>query len=154
VGAQRALGRGPHTPAEVDAALVALVDRVTRRLRGAKRVGRTVTLRLRFDDMARATRSHTLPRATAGTHTVLRVARGLLADAQPLVRERGITLVGVAVGNLGDDDAVQLALPFDRHGSALDTALDDVRDRFGSGAVTRAVHLGRDTGIEVPVLPP
>ena len=41
--------------------LVGLVDRVTRRMRAAGRVGRTVVLRLRFDDFSRATRSHTLP---------------------------------------------------------------------------------------------
>ena len=45
----------------------ALVDRVTRRMRKAGRVGRTVVLRLRFDDFSRATRSHTLPHATAHT---------------------------------------------------------------------------------------
>ncbi len=81
IGSQRALGRGPHSPAEVDASLVALVDRVTRRMRAADRVGRTVTLRLRFDDFTRATRSHTLARATASTGAILDTARGLLAAA-------------------------------------------------------------------------
>ena len=72
----------------------------------------------------------------------------------PMIERQGLTLVGVAVGNLDDDGAVQLVLPFDRdRGSALDTALDDVRDRFGSAAVTRAVLLGRDQGLSVPMLP-
>jgi len=57
VGAQRALGRSPKTADAVDAALVELVDRVTRRMRDADRAGRTITLRLRFDDFTRATRS-------------------------------------------------------------------------------------------------
>ena len=61
IGSQRALGRAPRSREEVDATLVALVDRVTRRMRAAGRVGRTVVLRLRFDDFTRATRSHTLP---------------------------------------------------------------------------------------------
>jgi DNA polymerase-4 len=122
-------------------------------MRAAGRPGRTVVLRLRFDDFARATRSHTLARATTHTETILETARALLASAQSTIDERGCTLVGMAVANL-DDRLVQLALPFDRHaGSALDTALDDVRDRFGSTAVTRAVLLGRDTGITVPLLP-
>jgi DNA polymerase-4 len=156
MGAQRALGRRRPRPtrADVDASLVALVDRVARRMRGAGRVGRTVTLRLRFDDFSRATRSRTLARATSSTHTILATARGLLADATPLVERRGLTLVGVAVGNLGDDRAVQLELPFGRgSATALDAALDEVRDRFGTTAVTRAVLLGRDPGISVPLLP-
>jgi DNA polymerase IV len=154
VGAQRALGRSGRSPDAVDASLVALVDRVTRRLRAAGRVGRTVVLRLRFGDFSRATRSHTLPQATAQTATVLAVARGLLAAVQPVIEQRGLTLVGVAVGNLVDDSAVQLELPFaGTSADALDAALDDVRARFGSTAITRAVLLGRDQGFAMPLLP-
>ncbi|MGH9049285.1 MAG: DNA polymerase IV, partial [Acidimicrobiia bacterium] len=154
IGSQHALGRSPKSPAAVDAALVALVDRVTRRMRAAGRVGRTVVLRLRFDDFSRATRSHTLSQATAQTRTILTTARGLLATAMPMIEHQGLTLVGVAVGNLDDDGAVQLALPFERRSaSALDVALDGVRDRFGWEAVTRAVLLGRDQGLSVPLLP-
>ena len=144
IGSQRALGRSPTSPNAVDASVVALVDRVTRRMRAAGRVGRTVVLRLRFADYTRATRSHTLPRATASTETILLAARGLLAAAMPVIERQGLTLVGVAVANLDDDRAVQLALPFDGHTLALDAALDGVRARFGSSAVTRAVLLGRE----------
>jgi DNA polymerase IV len=154
IGAQHALARSPRSPASVDATVVALVDRVARRMRAARRVGRTVMLRLRFDDFARGTRSHTLDQATAHTPTILATVRGLLAAAAPIVRQRGLTLVGIAVGNLDDADAVQLALPFDpQSASALDAALDEVRDRFGSAAVTRAVLLGRDQGQTMPMLP-
>jgi DNA polymerase IV len=154
IGSQHAMGRAPRSPEDVDATVVALVDRVTRRMRAARRVGRTVVLRLRFEDFTRATRSHTLPEATATTRTILDAVRVLFAAATPTIERRGLTLVGVAVGNLADADAVQLALPFDHHGTnALDIALDEVWDRFGSGAVTRAVLLGRDRGLEVPLLP-
>jgi DNA polymerase IV len=153
IGSQRALGRSPKSPAEIDATVVALVDRVTRRMRAAGRVGRTVVLRLRFGDFSRATRSHTLPRATAQTEIVLAAARELLATAAPMIARRGLTLVGVAVANL-DDDFVQLVLPIDRYdGDALDAALDAVRSRFGSTAITRAVLLGRDPGLTMPLLP-
>jgi len=154
VGAQRALGRSPRSLDDVDATLVALVDRVTRRMRAAGRVGRTVVLRLRFADFSRATRSHTLPHATANTETILITARGLLAIAAPIIEHRGITLVGVAVSNLEDGRAFQLALAIDRHSSdALDAAIDEVRQRFGSTAVTRAVLLGRSQGLTMPLLP-
>jgi DNA polymerase-4 len=154
IGAQRALGRRAKSADAVDAVVVALVDRVTRRLRAAGRVGRTVVLRLRFADFSRATRSHTLPQATAQTEAILLVARALLTGALPVIEQRGLTLVGVAVGNLDDDSAVQLTLPFDRHSAdALDAALDEVRSRFGSSAITRAVLLGRDQGWTMPMLP-
>jgi DNA polymerase-4 len=154
IGSQCALGRSRKTPEAVDAVLVSLVDRVTRRMRSAGRAGRTVVLRLRFGDFSRATRSHTLARPTAHTHTILVTARWLLVTAMPEIERRGLTLVGVAVSNLEDDGALQLVLPLDRHsGAALDAALDEVRSRFGSTAVTRAVLLGRDPGFTVPLLP-
>ena len=154
MGAQRALGRSRKSPAALDAALVSLVDRVTRRMRAAGRAGRTVTIRLRFDDFSRATRSHTLPRCTFQTQPILATARGLLATAMPLIERQGITLVGVAVANFDDERVLQLELPLDRaDGAALDAALDDVRDRFGVGSITRAVLLGRDQGMTVPLLP-
>jgi DNA polymerase-4 len=154
IGAQRALGRAPRSPIEIDVFLIGLVDSVTRRMRAAGRVGRTVVLRLRFADFTRATRSHTLPQATAETHAILAVARELLAIAMPMIERQGITLVGIAVGNLENDDAIQLALPFDHwSGGALDEALDEVRARFGSTAVTRAVLLGQDQGLTMPLLP-
>jgi DNA polymerase IV len=153
MGSQRALGRRARRSWEgLDAVLVAIVDRLGGRLRAAQRVCRTVTLRLRFDDFTRATRSHTLFEATAQTQTILRTARGLLGGAMPMIARQGITLLGIALGNLQDDRAIQLALCFDRE-SALDAALDDVRDRFGSEAITRAVLLGRDPGQTVPLLP-
>jgi DNA polymerase-4 len=154
MGAQRGFGLHTASRETVDVSLVALVDRVTRRMRSAHRVGRTVTLRLRFGDYSRATRSHTLAQATAHTATILATARRLLDDVASMIDERALTLVGVAVSNLDDDAAVQLALPFDEQStSSLDTALDAVRDRFGTSAVTRAVLVGRDTGLVMPMLP-
>jgi DNA polymerase IV len=117
-------------------------------------VCRTVVLRLRFDDFTRATRSHTLTEATAQTQTILATARELLAGAMPLIERQGVTLVGIALSNLEDDTAVQLALPLERRPlSALDATIDTVRERFGTDAITRGVLLGRDTGEPVPLLP-
>jgi DNA polymerase-4 len=154
MGAQRSIGRKAKSSASVDAVLVALVDRLARRLRAAHRVCRTVVLRLRFDDLARVTRSHTLSEATAQTETILAAARALLAAATPIIQSRGVTLVGVSLTNLLNDGAIQLALPFDSHRiDALDAALDNVRDRFGTAAITRAVLLDQRPGLEVPLLP-
>jgi DNA polymerase-4 len=153
IGSQRA-GRSPKSPAAIDQIVIGLVDRVTRRMRAARRVGRTVVFRMRFQDFTRATRSLTLPRATAQTHTILEAMRTLVASAMPSIERHGLTLIGVSVSNLENDDAIQLALPFDRNSSpSLDAALDRVRQRFGTAALTRAVLLGRDQGMTVPLLP-
>jgi DNA polymerase-4 len=154
IGAQRALGWSPTSLTEVDVSLIGLVERVTRRMRAADRLGRTVVLRMRFDDSSRATRSQTLPYATANTQTILAAARELLTIAVPLIERQGITLVGIAVTNLADGRGGQLMLPLDEHWSdSLDAALDDVRERFGSASIVRAVLLGRSGGIAMPLLP-
>ena len=154
IGSQRALGRTRRSPDELDAIAVGIVDRVTRRMRAAGRVGRTVVLRLRFDDFTRATRSHTLPLPTAQTNAILVTVRVLLEAALPTIERRGVTLVGISVGNLEHDRELQLPLPLDPYSDgALDAALDSVRERFGSAAVTRAVLLGRDEGMSMPMLP-
>jgi DNA polymerase-4 len=154
IGSQHAWGMSRRTRDEIDADLVALVDRVMRRVRAAHRVGRTVVLRLRFDDFSRATRSHTLPHPTARTRVVLDAARELLDASQPLISARGLTLVGVALTNLADDLPFQLELPFlCDEGAFLDEALDEIRDRFGTAAVTRGVLLGRRTDLAMPLLP-
>jgi DNA polymerase IV len=157
VGAQRALGRRGNTmsDSEIDAVVVNLVDRITRRMRTADRTGRTVTLRLRFDDFGRATRSHTLPRATGSTEAILAAARELVAGAAPLIRQRGLTLVGFAVSNIDTEGAQQLELNFDSAPDllAVDSAMDRVRRKFGNSSLTRGVLVGKDPGLEMPTLP-
>jgi len=161
VGAQRALGRAGNTmsAAEIDAVVINLIDRITGRMRAAGRTGRTVTLRLRFNDFGRATRSHTLAGATASTQTILATARALVASAAPLIAERGLTLVGFAVSEIDRSGAEQLMLPFTTaHGApkdveVVDAAVDRVRRRYGKSALTRGVLVGRDPGLEMPHLP-
>jgi DNA polymerase IV len=154
IGSQRALGRRPRSHEELDATLIGIAERLGRRLRAAHRLCRTVVLRLRFGDYARATRSHTLPDPTARTQEILDAARALLAAAHPLVRERGLTLIGLSLTNLENEIPLQLPLPFaGQHDVTLDVALDVIRDRFGADAVKRAVLLGRDSGYAMPLLP-
>jgi DNA polymerase-4 len=155
MGAQHALGRRtPKTLEFLDSTLVALVDRLARRLRTAGRICRTVVLRMRFNDFSRATRSHTLNEPTADTETILATVRGLLTAAVPMIRSQGITLIGVTLANLENAGAVQLSLPLDGlPASALDAALDNIRDRYGSTAITRAVLVGREEDLSVPLLP-
>jgi DNA polymerase IV len=155
VGAQRALGRAGNrmSPAEVDAVVVNLIDRITARMRAAERTGRTVVLRLRFDDFSRATRSRTLPWATSSTQPILAAARQLVASAAPVIAQRGLTLVGFAVSGIDRSGAQQLMLPFNGESLAVDAAVDQVRRRYGKSALTPAVLVGRDPGLDMPHLP-
>lgn len=155
VGAQRALGRAGArmSPTEIDAVVVNLIDRITGRMRAAGRTGRTVVLRLRFDDFTRVTRSQTMPWATSSTQPILATARRLVASAAPLIGERGLTLVGFAVSGIDRSGAQQLMLPFGGQTPAVDEAIDEVHRRYGKSALTRAVLVGRDPGLEMPRLP-
>lgn len=153
IGSQRALGMRPRTPEELDLILTQIVDRLARRLRDGDRVCRTVVLRLRFGDFAKATRSHTVG-ATDRTAVLLGVAQGLLDSALPEIAERGITLIGISLSQLRRVDDLQPELPIDwGDGARLDTVLDAVRDKYGATSVARAAQLGRDPGWSTPVLP-
>jgi len=155
VGAQRALGRAGNrmSATEIDAVVVNLIDRITGRMRAAGRTGRTVVLRLRFDDFSRATRSRTLPWATSSTQPILAAARQLVTSAAPLIGQRGLTLVGLAVSGIDRTGAQQLMLPFGGESPSVDEAVDQVRRRYGKSALTPAVLVGRDAGPEMPHLP-
>jgi DNA polymerase-4 len=134
IGSQSALGRGPKTFDTLEALLQGIVDRVTRRMRNADRLGRTVTLRFRYDDFTRATRARTLAHPTAATEPIRDVALAIL--------------------RYESEGVEQLLLPFGRKDtSGLDAAVDDLRKRFGHHALTRASLLGSRQIFEVPKLP-
>ena len=153
IGSQRALGWPGTPPGELEPVLGALVDRVTRRARRAGMGGRTVVLRLRFEDFARASRSRTMHRSTASSESVLATARMLLASAQPFIDGRPLTLLGLALTNL-ERDSGQLSLAFERRDrAALDSALDEIRDRFGAGTVSRAAFLDSDDSLAAWLMP-
>jgi DNA polymerase-4 len=154
IGSQRALGIRPRSAEELDLILTQIVDRLARRLRDGDRVCRTVVLRLRFGDYAKATRSRSLRAPTDRTAVLLTVARALLAAAQSEITSRGITLVGISLSHLDRVESVQPELPIDWGDEArLDTVLDTLRDRYGAASVSRAAQLGRDEGWSSPILP-
>lgn len=155
VGSQQALGRGLTDLGELDRVVLSLAERIGRRLRAKNRKGRTIHVRVRFPGGRIVTRAHTLDTATAATDAIDRVARRLLRQAIDDPAEP-ITLVGISVSQLTDDTAQQLELWLDegaveRTGSAaaeaaaaVDRQVDEIRRRFGKGAVTRAALLGRE----------
>jgi DNA polymerase-4 len=159
IGSQSALRRGPKSAESIETLLLGIVDRVTRRMRTAGRAGRTVTLRFRYDDFGRATRARSLAHPTAATNPIAAVATSILQAELDTIEQRGLTLIGLSVGNLMSLDGVaampeQMLLPFGRKDqSPLDTTLDSLRERFGRSVLTRASLLGRHVGFETPKLP-
>lgn len=117
-----------------------LSDRVAARLRdGGWRAG-TVALKLRYADFTTLSRSLSLPEPSDVGQRIGDVAIGLL-DALELTQP--VRLIGVRAEKLraGDGGAVPL-WDDDAEWRRVDAALDDARERFGGGAVTRASVLG------------
>jgi len=118
-----------------------------------------VTLRFRYDDFGRATRARSLAHPTAATNPIAAVATSILQSELETIEERGLTLLGLSVGNLMSLDGAaampeQLLLPFTRKDQTpLDTTVDSLRERFGRSVLTRASMLGRHVGFETPKLP-
>jgi DNA polymerase-4 len=159
IGAQSAFPRGSRDRDQVDSLAAALVDRTARRLRAAERACRTVSIGLRFDDFSRASRARTLPFPTDQTETILAAVRDLFDASREEITQKGLTLIGISLGNLEQADTVQMELPLGERqssavdGSALDQAVDDVRSRFGENVIKRASMIDADQGTAVPTLP-
>jgi DNA polymerase-4 len=153
IGTQSAFGLSRLPEESIDKTLIGIADRVGRRMRASGLGGRTVILRMRFGDYKRATRSRTLRGPTSSTRVLLATLRELLDESMPLIRVRGLTMLGITVANLTGGAGVQLELPFERPGVELDAALDELRERFGPSAVVRGSLLGRDPGIAAWLIP-
>ena len=121
-------------------------------MRKGHHAARAVVLRLRFDDYGRATRSRTLTQPTTSGELLAATAVELLGVVGPLIRERGLTLVGVALTQLSDDTYVQGTLDLAPDRGGLHVALDAVAARFGSDSVTRAALLRTGAGWAAPVV--
>jgi len=125
-----------------------LCDRVARRMRRHDFEGRTVTLKLRWNDFKTITRAITISTYTDDTLHLYRIVLGLW-QAAIKERNRKVRLLGVSVSHLRKkEDHPQLGL-FDsgvgRYKKNTDAALDQLRDKFGEGVINRAYsHLGND----------
>jgi DNA polymerase-4 len=129
-------------PARLRAELGRLVDRLGTRLRSRALLAGCVTVKIRRGDFATFTRQRRLAPPSNDSRAIAQLSRRLLDDwlaGEPGARLR---LLGVGVSELAP--AVQLGL-FDPtrppEASRLDAALDEIRGRFGSGALTRASSL-------------
>ncbi len=146
VGAQRAFGGDRRDREFLRGVLARLASRVGARLRRRGRAGRTITLRARFRDLESVTRSTTMGTASASSVVLYRTSLDLTEGVLAEYPDRGLSLLGISMSNLVPSSPLQLELPlFDDDligGSprelelqALDAAVDDLRDRFGTDAV-------------------
>jgi DNA polymerase-4 len=140
-----------HDHAALEHKLVGLADGVASRLRAARVAARTIQLKVRFGDFTTVTRSRTVPEPTDLAADLVRIGRELLRalDVAPGVRLLGVSgqqLVrrAVVAGDQGtlfdgpDDDpaaAPEAAAGADDRQAALERSVDEVRARFGRGAV-------------------
>lgn len=149
IGAQSAFGSKDQSWERFSEVLLKLSDRVAGRLRAKDRAGRTVTVRIRFTDMTSITRSHTVRQPIATTAAIHQLSLELARDGIASHSER-VNLLGISVSNVETAPAVQMELGFDDGivtdagstasdaRSQLDASIDDLRNRFGSGAVGSA----------------
>jgi DNA polymerase-4 len=123
--------------------LMQQTEQVARRLRRHGLRGRTVQLKLRYADFTTITRSLTLKQATDLTEEIWQAAAELLASRLP-PRRLSVRLLGVGVSGIERASEAQQSLFADeereRH-ARLDSVTDQIRNRFGNGAVNRAIGL-------------
>jgi DNA polymerase-4 len=163
VGAQSSFGGGGRDRAVRHQVLVGLADRVGTRLRKKSRAARTVTVRVRFDDLTAVTRSATLRAPVATTPALVAVAAHLADGGVAEAGDRDVNLLGIQTSNLVVSPHLQLELPFpgsetadvvhagsvqERSRRRLDHAVDALRERYGKESVGRAsLLLGRRRGV-------
>lgn len=176
VGASSTFARDSKDSDEYRRVLMRLADRVGKRLRSKQRVGRTITVRVRFADFETKSRASTLRAPVGTTEALFRIASELVADVVAgSATGRGLRLLGISISKLSYSPHLQLELPLEPQGSPeaiwlysersgvgragspialerhqLDKALDEVRDRFGKDAVGPGSVVLAETGRMVP----
>jgi len=141
IGHEETYPQDKHTRAELDRELVRLADAVARRLRKHQVGARTITLKVRFAGFTTITRSVTSGGALDLAPDILDVLRPVVETIDPTP---GVRLLGISGSNLAAparqltlDDAAEEAPDW----SAATSALDEIRDKFGSAAIGPASAL-------------
>lgn len=119
--------------------LLVLVDRTAYRLRQKKLKGRTVSIKIKFNDFTVITRAHTINEVTDSSDCIYQVAKELICSCE---LTKPIRLLGVTVSNFEDDSIKQLSLfSEEKDRSRLDAMLDEIRGKYGFDAIKRAANL-------------
>lgn len=141
--AVKSLGREETFPQDITdknrafKALLDLSQRVARRLRRHGKMGRTVTLKVTYDDFTPITRSLTLKLPTDDNRKIYQATRELLEKTE--AGKRPIRLLGLYLSQLVTPGEGQLSL-FDfpseeEKAHRLYQAVDRIQERYGEGAI-------------------
>ncbi len=134
------------TLAGLDDHLVALAEKVGRLARSTGFAGRVVTLKLRGEDFRILTRRRALPVPTQTGRTILAVGRELLAAELASGRQgRAFRLIGIGISELvlAQDAETDFFGEDEKRRLASEQTADDLRARFGAGALTSGRALRR-----------
>ncbi|MCK4259009.1 MAG: DNA polymerase IV [Halanaerobiales bacterium] len=127
----------------LETTLLKLAEQVGRRLRKSKMKGRTVNIKLRYSNFKTITRSKTLSSNTNLSQTIYEVGLNLLRSTD--LFNKSFRLVGISISNIAGEENQQMSLfeeKVDLHSDILSQIMDDLKDRFGEDAVTRARLIG------------
>ena len=135
-----------HSMEVLESWLMSLTEQVARRLRHSSLRGRTIQLKVRFEDFTTITRSQTLSTTTDATDTIWEAALQMLQNKLP-DRRLSVRLLGIGVSGLGKEAPRQLEMfsESSKANSALDKVTDQIADRFGVSAIHRAMSRQRNS---------
>lgn len=126
--------------------ILELSEQVGYRLRRQKIRGRTIQIKVRFDDFRTITRARTLASLTNTTGVIWTTAAELIAECRRQ-SEQPIRLVGVGVSGLDRSGSVQKDLFADEEAEssqAIDTVADQIRERFGTSSLQRGSGIQKE----------
>lgn len=143
VSQERTFDRDTTDAAQIRRCLLECSQGVGSELRRQRLMARTVTLKLRFHDFETLSRGVTLSFPSDVDDVLYETTCALLASAW--TGRRKVRLVGVRASNLLHEVAYQLQL-FDQEQdkqARVARAIDEIRQRFGADAITRASLMER-----------
>jgi len=96
-----------YGPKELDAALISIVDRLWSRVEKAQAWGRTITLKVKFNDFSIITRSASMAQPITDPDLLKTSGRDLLAKQCPV--PKGVRLLGLGIHNMGEGEEAKSA---------------------------------------------
>jgi DNA polymerase IV len=143
ISAEETFGTDITSTAQLEWHLGVLADRAAARLRAHELAAGRVTLKIRRADFKTYTRQRVLEPPTQNTRAVTAMAQRLLREWRAAHPDAALRLLGVGVAGLRAPGQADLFDGSEPRDSRLDAAIDGIRDRFGSGLLTRASLLPR-----------
>jgi DNA polymerase-4 len=144
VSHETTFARDVTDPETLRAALVALADKVAARMRASQLQGRTVQLKVRYEDFSTVTRRATLPRPCALAKTLIETGWRILCDRTEALA-RPVRLIGIGMGELLDAGGAAQDTLFgaaeEARQETMERTAESIRRKLGDEAVRRGLHV-------------